>query len=166
MRFSVQTAYSITFLRETETETQTETQTDRQTDRQKDRRTDSQTENLLGSMNRNTNRLPLTRPTSNLSRQLILLPPTELQLTTFSKFANTYISKFRILLVWCHLSHCVFSHMFPKFYRVFHLPNQTCDQTWIYFVYIWSSCIEMTGILDRYRLNFPIWLTFPLNLFI
>ena len=32
--------------------------------------------------------------------------------------------------------------MSPNVYRIFYLLNQTCDKTWIYFVYIWSSCRE------------------------
>ena len=44
-----------------------------------------------------------TRLTSN-SNWLLQLLLTELQLMTFSKFADFYISKFRISLVWCHFT--------------------------------------------------------------
>ena len=51
---------------------------------------------------------------------------TELQLTTFSKFANFCISKFRISLVWCHLIKLLRHFIrIPNFHRVFHFLNQT-----------------------------------------
>ena len=49
---------------------------------------------------------------------------------------------------------------------VFQFPKQTYSKTWIYFVYTWSSCVELTdpsSWLGCTRLNFPIWFTFPLK---
>ncbi len=72
-------------------------------------------------MNRNTKS---PNPTELSERQLT-------QLITFSKFAN--ISKFKVVL--CYLAKLLHHSHMSKF--SFHLRNQTCDKTWIYFVYIW-----------------------------
>ena len=87
-------------------------------------------ENLQGSMNRDTKRYP---PGPNWT--LCMLTSNK-QMTIFSKFADFYISKFRIPLVWCHLTK-LWRHLtrVPKFLPCF-LFTQTCDKTWIYFVYI------------------------------
>ena len=58
-------------------------------------------------------------------------------------------------------------HTCPQLSPRFHF-NQTYDKTRIYFMNIWPSCLEMTGVpLSSVHwctyLTFPIWLTFPLK---
>ena len=63
------------------------------------------------------------------------------------------------LLIFIHLIHFLYilyiqdivslsSRTCPQFFSVFHFFNQTCNKTWIYFVYIWSSCVKMIGPLS------------------
>ena len=63
----------------------------------------------------------------------------------------SYILKFIISLVWCHLSYCVISswssHVSPTFTMFSFYHSKTYSKTWIYFIYIYPSCLEMTGVL-------------------
>ena len=62
-----------------------------------------------------------------------------LQLT---KFANFYTSKFGISLGWCHLTKLLwYLSCVLKCLLCFHLSNQNCDKTWIYFIFNWSSYV-------------------------
>ena len=97
---------------------------------------------------------PSPSPTELSERHLL----TTDRLTSFSKFANLYISKFGISVGDVILiNHCVISHVSQI--HCFHLSNLTFDKTAIHFVYIlvflcWSLCTH---------LNFPIWFTFLLT---
>ena len=94
--FDVHTEYSSKRVRERERERE-------KREWERERETDRQTENLQGFMNRRKE-TPLDLPI--LSERQLLTDPTasNWQRTTFSKFANFYVSKFRISVGWCHLA--------------------------------------------------------------
>ena len=83
-------------------------------------------------------------------------PTDSCELTTFSKFANLYIFKFRISIGWSHLAKLL-CHLSLVPNSLFSFPQWNLSQTWIHVAYIldflsWMLCTH---------LNFPILLTFP-----
>ena len=62
------------------------------------------------------------------------------QNSLISIYLNSAYQQFDVI----SLSYCVISHM-SSISQCLYLLNQTCNKTWIYFVYIWSSYIELTG---------------------
>ena len=87
---------------------------------------------------------------TKLSECQLLTIPTD-KLATFSKFVNSYLSKFRISVGF--LLNDVSFHMCPKF-TVFISPIKPVTRHESILFTFWSSCV------DRWctHLNFPIWL--------